>query len=290
MPNRISFTEFMARFVPTTNMPALLSVLYLFSIIPAVCHASDWPQFLGPDRSGISGETGLIDSWPKTGPREVWRIEGGVGMSGMAISNGTLVTLIQRDGEQFVVALATSSGKSIWQTAVAAEYRNSMGHGPRATPSISGNSVYAFTGQGILASLNVKSGKINWSRNGLRELNGRPAEYGMACSPLIVGTQVIVTIGAPRATVVACDLDSGKTLWTVGHDTTGYSSPPYSRSGADFRSLSTRAAPSSDSNPRSADNCGAILTRHPMTATSQPPSQSVARCSFHPEKTTAAPS
>ena len=187
--------------------------------------AADWPQFLGPQRNGISSETGLVDSWSAGGPKEIWRVKGGVGMSGMAIRDGVVVTLVQRERKQFVMALNATSGEPIWQTAVAPEYRNSMGHGPRATPTISGDRVFVFTGEGILVSLERKSGKVNWSRELVRELNGRPAEYGMACSPLVVGRQVVVTVGAPGATVVACDAESGRQLWTAGRDAAGYSSP-----------------------------------------------------------------
>ena len=53
-------------------MPALMSLLF---VTPAersdrAC-AADWPQFLGPDRNGISKETGLIDSWGGGGPKAV---------------------------------------------------------------------------------------------------------------------------------------------------------------------------------------------------------------------------
>jgi outer membrane protein assembly factor BamB len=204
----------------------LLLALIAFGVLHgSVGTASDWPQFLGPTRNGISVETGLLDTWPTDGPKETWRVRGGVGMSGLVICGGMLTTLIQENGEQFVTALNPETGEPMWKTAVAPDYRNNMGHGPRATPTIAGESVYAFTGQGILVALNLKSGKIRWTRNLVRELNARPAEYGMACSPLVVGNQVIVTIGAPRAAVVACDSKTGRQLWTAGRDATGYSSP-----------------------------------------------------------------
>lgn len=210
---------------PTHRAALLLAVLIALPTASNIACATDWPQFLGPDRNGISAETGLIDTWPANGPKELWRVNGGVGMSGMTIVKDSLVTMIQRDEMQFVAALNASTGKTLWQTVVAPEYRNNMGAGPRATPTISDGVVYAFTGEGILAALDLNDGKILWKRNLLQELSGRPAEYGMACSPLISNGQVIVTIGAPGATVVACDAKSGKTLWTAGDDPTGYSSP-----------------------------------------------------------------
>ena len=86
----------------------------------------DWPQFLGPQRNGISTETGLIDSWPDNGPIELWRVPGGVGMSGLAISRGLLLTLVQNDGEQRLVSFNALTGEKGWERTLAPEYKNGM--------------------------------------------------------------------------------------------------------------------------------------------------------------------
>ena len=185
----------------------------------------EWPQFLGPQRNGLSAETGLLDRWPADGPKEIWRVPGGVGMSGLAISRGRVLTLVQREGKQWLITLDAKSGESVWQTPLASEYRNPMGNGPRATPAISGDQVFVFTGEGILSAHDFRDGKQLWSHHVVKELAGKEAEYGMACSPLVVGEQVIVTAGAPKGTLVAFDTKSGKQLWTAGSDPAGYSSP-----------------------------------------------------------------
>jgi outer membrane protein assembly factor BamB len=186
----------------------------------------EWPQFLGPNRNGISNETGLLDVWPENGPKVVWRTTGGVGMSGLAVSRGRMLTMIQTDGKQHVVCLDAKTGKTIWQTSVAPEYKNGQGKGPRATPTIAGNAVFAFTGEGILVALRFADGRVVWSHNAVTDHGGKPADYGMSCSPLIVGNYVIVTVGAPKATVLAYDKITGKLAWKAGaDDATGYSSP-----------------------------------------------------------------
>ena len=185
----------------------------------------EWPQFLGPQRNGLSTETGLLDRWPTDGPKEIWRVPGGVGMSGLAISRDRVLTLVQREGKQWLIALDAKSGESVWQTPLAPEYRNPMGNGPRGTPAISGDQVFVFTGEGILSAHDFRDGKQLWSHHVVKELSGKEAEYGMACSPLVVGKQVIVTAGAPKGTLVAFDTKSGKQLWTAGSDPAGYSSP-----------------------------------------------------------------
>ncbi len=185
----------------------------------------EWPQILGPQRNGLSSETGLLDRWPEQGPKEVWRVPGGVGMSGLAVSRGRVLTLVQREGEQWLISLDAKTGEAIWQAPLAPEYRNAMGNGPRATPSIAGDHVLVFTGEGILSAHKFQDGKQLWSHNVLKELSGKEAEYGMACSPLVVGEQVIVTAGAAKGTLVAFETKSGKELWTAGKDPAGYSSP-----------------------------------------------------------------
>lgn len=185
----------------------------------------EWPQILGPQRNGLSSETGLLDRFPEDGPKEVWRVPGGVGMSGLAISRGRVLTLVQRKEEQWLISLDVKSGEQIWQTPLAPEYQNAMGNGPRATPAIAGEHVFVFTGEGILSAHQFEDGKQLWSHNVLKELSGKEAEYGMACSPLVVGDQVIVTAGAAKGTLVAFDTKSGKQLWTAGKDPAGYSSP-----------------------------------------------------------------
>ncbi len=102
---------------------------------PTIKNAADmpWPQFLGPSRNGISAEMCLLDAWPEDGPREVWRMKSDVSMGGVAIAKGRLLTMTQKEGKQFVVARDAGTGKPIWQTSVALQYRNRQGDGPRST-------------------------------------------------------------------------------------------------------------------------------------------------------------
>ncbi len=192
---------------------------------PEAMLAGEWPQFLGPQRNGLSSEPNLLETWPEGGPKVVWRVPGGVGMSGIAISRGRVLTLVQREGQQWVVALNSRTGESLWETAIADAYRNPMGDGPRATPAIVGNQVFVFSGAGLLVALDVRDGKQLWSASPLTELSGTEAEYGMASSPLVIGDQVIVTVGAAKGTLVAYDIQTGKQVWTAGKDPAGYSSP-----------------------------------------------------------------
>jgi outer membrane protein assembly factor BamB len=220
---------------------------------------ASWPQFLGPARTGISSETKLLDSWPTDGLKIKWRAPGGVGMSGLVIDRGRLLTLVQREGKQWLIALDAATGEPVWQVDVAPEYRNAMGNGPRGTPAIDGDKVFTFSGEGILTALKFADGTRLWSHARVKELKGKPAEYGMACSPLVVEGQVIVTVGAPGATVAAYEADSGKLAWTIGDDPAGYSSPTLLKIGGRSQIVAFTGASVMGIAPKT----GKLLWRHP---------------------------
>jgi outer membrane protein assembly factor BamB len=204
---------------------AAATVCGMLLVGTATAAQPSWPQFLGPERNGISAETGLVDAFPASGPKQVWRTAGGVGMSGLVVDRGRLLTTVQRDGKETVLSLDAATGKTIWQTPFAAAFDNSMGPGTRATPTIAGDRVFVFSGDGVLTALNFADGATAWSQNVLQDAGGRQADYGMACSPLVVGDRVIVVLGAAGASVAAYDAATGKKAWTSGDDVVGYSSP-----------------------------------------------------------------
>lgn len=187
--------------------------------------AEDWPQFLGKNRNGNSSETSLIDAFPASGPTIRWRVPGGVGMSAIAVQGDNALTTWNAEGKQWLVALDSSTGKQKWKTELGQAYKNPMGDGPRATPTISEKSVYAYSGEGILASVDLETGRIRWRVDVMEELSAKPSDYGMSCSPLVVDDRVIVHAGAAEAAVVAFSITDGKRLWTSGNGHAGYSSP-----------------------------------------------------------------
>ena len=65
----------------------VLTVL-IISVTSFVVLASDWPQYLGPDRDAVSKETGIKRSWPAGGPKVLWTFPLGEGFGGPAVSNG----------------------------------------------------------------------------------------------------------------------------------------------------------------------------------------------------------
>jgi len=242
------------------NLACAAAFVFAIQLIVARLPAADeWNQFLGPNRNGIApSATGLLDSWPADGPKEIWRVPGGVGMSGIAISGGNLCTLIQKGGQQWLVALDPLTGKQQWETALAAEYKNAQGDGPRATPTIAGDRVFAYTGQGVLTCVSRTNGSQIWSHNVVGQQGGKVADYGMACSPLIVGELVVVSAGGPKGCLVAFRIQDGKQAWTAGTDPAGYSSPVLLNVGGRSQLVAVTGASAVGIAPDS----GALLWRH----------------------------
>lgn len=204
---------------------AQLTLLTVFAAFALPLNADDWPQFLGPNRNGVSTETKLTDTFPSDGAIIVWRQPLGPGMSGIAISGGIAYTSYQDEKNQLLVAMDAASGEKMWEETLAPAYENAMGNGPRATPTVHDGKVYAYTGEGVLVAADAATGKQTWSVNAPKELFGKPMDYGMASSPLVVGDNVVVQVGSHRGAVAAFNLKSGKLAWTAAEGNAGYSSP-----------------------------------------------------------------
>jgi len=204
---------------------SILLAVSLTTTYQSIAYGDDWPQFLGKARDGVSSETGLIDAFPASGPKIRWRIPGGIGMSAIAVQADYAVTTWNADGKQMLVALDSKTGTIRWKTEIGSAYENSMGDGPRATPAIAKQRVFAYSGEGILISTDLATGKLLWRKNVPQELSAEPSEYGMSSSPLVLDSSVIVHAGAADAAVVALSIEDGKLLWKCGTGHAGYSSP-----------------------------------------------------------------
>ena len=187
----------------------------------------EWPQFLGPSRNGISSETGLAKSWTATGPKVMWRTPLGDGYSSVAISKGHLYTLFSKGDDEFVICLGANSGKEIWRVRSDATFKDTNGNGPRSTPAVHDDIVYALGGRGKLHALNVKNGKSLWQHDLKKEFNSvGPSDGGYASSPLVEGEMVLIEAGGAGGNAfVAFNKKSGQLIWKAESDIAGYSSP-----------------------------------------------------------------
>lgn len=206
-------------------------------------HADDWPQWLGPNREPVWHETEIIDSFPKEGPPLRWSTKIGSGYSGPAVANGKVFLMdrvgtagnsdsgkllhegqppknenfLRRElkGDERVVCLRESNGEILWTHKYACPYTSAAVYaiGPRCTPTVDGDLVFALGAEGNLTCLNVRDGSKIWTCDFKKTYGLKVPAWGIAAHPLIDGDRLICVVGGPGATVVALDKKTGKERW-----------------------------------------------------------------------------
>jgi outer membrane protein assembly factor BamB len=183
---------------------------------------SDWPQWRGPARDGISKETGLLKEWPEGGPKLLWdsrKVNGGssvgTAFSSLAIAKGKIYTQGDSKGADgkgagYAFCLDAETGKQLWKTKVGP----AQGDGPRCTPTIDGNRVYTLTRQGLLACLDAETGTINWQKDFKKDFGGHMMSgWDYSESPTIDGNKLVCTPGGKDAAMIALNKLTGDVYW-----------------------------------------------------------------------------
>ncbi|MFY9557345.1 MAG: PQQ-binding-like beta-propeller repeat protein [Blastocatellia bacterium] len=209
------------------RLALLLTLLVAHAASSSPVTRSDWPQWHGPDRTALSTETGLLKFWPANGPPLVWSISDlGEGYGSVAIKGDRIFVQGVKASQSSVFCLNRADGKTVWVTAVGPRLGQDRGPGPRGTPTVENDRLYALTESGDLGCLKTTDGSIVWQRNILKDFGGRNPRWLISESPLIDGDRLIVTPGGEGASIVALDKKTGKTMWTTKElsDEAGYSS------------------------------------------------------------------
>lgn len=200
-------------------------LLSLCFIEAAAQSSGDWPQWRGSNRDGISKETGLLKQWPADGPPLVWKATGaGRGYSSLAIVGGRLYTMGLRNDREHIIAFDIATGKEVWATPHGSAFRNDRGDGPRGTPTVEGERLYALGGNGDLSCLETRTGRAVWTINVLQKFGGSNIKWGISESPLVIGEKILVNAGGPGASIVALNKKDGSLIWKSQSDRAGYSS------------------------------------------------------------------
>jgi outer membrane protein assembly factor BamB len=186
--------------------------------------AFDWPQWQGPERQAYCKETGLLKSWPKDGPLLVWQAKDlGGGYSTPSVAAGHIFGMGARNKDEYVWALDEATGRELWSVRINAQPPQvGYGEGPRCTPTVDGDRLYAVGVGGDLVCLRVEDGKEVWRRNYGKDFQGRMMSgWGYSESPLVDGDKLICTPGADAAALVALDKNTGEVLWKAAVPRTG---------------------------------------------------------------------
>ncbi len=188
-------------------------VLSALALVSAHGAGGDWPQWRGPDRTDVSTEKGLLKKWPDGGPNQVWLFkDAGLGYSGYSIVGGKLFTMGIRNGGEELIAVDATKGTELWSARMGEMLKNQWGDGPRGTPTVDGDHVYALSGRGDLICAKVADGKIVWQKT-MREFGGKTPGWGYTESVLVDGDKVVCTPGGDNGTIIALDKKTGETIW-----------------------------------------------------------------------------
>jgi outer membrane protein assembly factor BamB len=211
----------------TRWLPPVLGVVCL-----SVLAAADWPQWRGPERNGISKETGLLQDWPKAGPKLVWQVKDiGYGYSTPAVVGPYLYLISNKDkDDEFVQARTVKDGQPVWSKRLGKvgnpqQFGNYFG--ARSTPTVEGKVLYALSSDGDLACLETAGGTVRWHKNLRSDFGGVPGMWAYSESPLIDGDVLVCTPGGKEATLVALDKHNGNVIWksaVPGGPAAGYAS------------------------------------------------------------------
>lgn len=187
--------------------------------VAVVAEEGDWPQWRGPERDGKAAPQSLLQSWPEGGPTQKWAFEAaGRGYSSLSVADGQVFTMGSRDDECYVMCLDAKSGKLLWEQPISRassdqDYLHGWGGGPRSTPTVDGDAVYALSDTGTVAKLDRRNGAVAWKVDLLEFPGATIPKWGYSESVLIDGDRAVVTPGGEKF-LVALDKSSGETIWS----------------------------------------------------------------------------
>jgi outer membrane protein assembly factor BamB len=215
-----------SQFSKTVQLALIVGTFATVSAAPQQS-AIDWRQWGGPDRNFTVASKGLAASWPSSGPRKLWSRPLGEGHSSITVDGSRLYTMCRpgasggrRSQEEVVAALDASTGSTVW------EHRSpsptggldlTEGAGPHSTPLVTADRVFATGSRMELVALNKVDGRLVWSHDLVREFGARQPDRGYACSPLLHGDLIVVSMGGRDQSVAAFNQRTGALAWKSGN-------------------------------------------------------------------------
>jgi outer membrane protein assembly factor BamB len=199
----------------TSLNPAAALALLAFLVPHCVSIANDWPQWRGPNRDGVSTEVGLLKEWPAAGPPLLWKATGlGQGYSTVSVLGNSIVTTGDKANSSHLVAL-NSEGKTLWSVPFGKAGAPGWGgfEGPRSTPTLDGDRIFAVSQWGEFVCVESATGKLIWRKDCTADFAGPRPEWGYSESPLVDAEKVLFTPGGSQGAVVALHKKTGALIW-----------------------------------------------------------------------------
>jgi len=196
--------------------------------VKATTRAGDWPCWRGANGDSLSAETDWNAKWPEGGPKKLWEAQIGIGYSPVSVAGGRAYTMGNADKKDTVWCFNAFTGEVLWKHSYDCVGGGADYPGPRAQPAVDGNRVYTISLHGHLKCLNADTGEVLWEMDVKKRLGAKGSAHGHCENPLVLGKLLVMSLGAPPASVVTFDKMTGEILWKAGQDPAGYSTPtPY---------------------------------------------------------------
>ncbi len=196
--------------------------------------AADWPRWRGPEGTGhVPAGAAVPARLPDVLP-VLWQIKIGSSLASPVAASGKVVYLDHQRGKEVVHAASCADGREIWSAPLDDVHKDfQSAPGPRCTPLIDGDRVYAQSCRGELQCLGLADGKLRWRVNYVKDFGALyfgekgtamgASRHGYSGSGVIDGDRIIVAAGGVKGAGVVCmDKFTGKVVWQAGNDVPGY--------------------------------------------------------------------
>jgi outer membrane protein assembly factor BamB len=214
------------------NRALLLSAALLAVLTPgSSSFASDWPQWRGPNRNGVTAESGWSHEWPADGPKTAWKAKVGFGFASFVVADGRVFTTGNANDQDTVFCFDAKTGKEVWKHSYPADLGDKYFEGgTTGTPTIDGDRVFTLSRWGDAFCFEAASGTVIWSKNVEKETGARQPDWGFGGAPFVKGDRVFLNVGEAG---LALDKKTGAVVWKSETKAAGYSTPFPIKWGAD---------------------------------------------------------
>jgi len=209
-------------------------------LVPSL-RGEDWPQWRGPSRTGHTSDSARVPTTLPAEPKTTWRLHVGEGFASPVVAGGKVFYFDNQQGKETLHAIDATTRRELWHAMVDDTFQDEQGPpGPRCTPLVDGDRVYAQSGKGELQCLRIADGQRLWRINFLSDFGAAflgedskvpgAAEHGYTSAPVFDGEKLIACVGGTNGAGVVCfDKRLGKVLWKSQDDLAAYAAPMVAR-------------------------------------------------------------
>lgn len=191
------------------DMPHFLFVLILSAGAPA---AGDWPQFRGPNATGLAAGTEHLPDRIGLQHNLLWKVPLPPGHSSPVVVGDRVYVTATRDRSVLTIALDRHTGRTLWERSYPfrhPEKHHQIGNNAQPSPAADAECVVSFFGTTGLYC-HDSDGRLLWQI----PLGPFKNEYGAGSSPIIVGDRVILNQDHDTASfLVMLEKKTGHEVW-----------------------------------------------------------------------------